>query len=68
MTRHLLLIGALALFTLAPQDAGKKAMPEIGKPAPTLRLNDHNGQIVSRGGAHDSWTVLAFFPKAATPG
>ena len=42
------------------------AAPEIGKPAPTFRLNDHTGKAVEIGPG--SWTVLAFYPKAMTPG
>jgi peroxiredoxin len=42
--------------------------PEVGKPAPSVRLNDHHGNIVELGGKRPNWTVLAFFPKAATPG
>jgi peroxiredoxin len=42
--------------------------PEIGKPAPALRLNDQTGNIVELAGKRAGWTVLAFFPKAATPG
>ena len=43
-------------------------MPRISAPAPSLRLNDHQGRIVALGGERENWTVLAFFPKAATPG
>jgi hypothetical protein len=50
-----------------PAPAQKR--PEVGKPAPTLRLNDHRGELVELGGKKSAnWTVLAFFPKAATPG
>jgi hypothetical protein len=43
--------------------------PEIGKPAPAARLNDHTGvaRRVGPGGPKE-WTVLAFYPKAMTPG
>jgi hypothetical protein len=60
----------LALFLAVPQESSKQAMkkPEIGKPAPAVRLNDHHGNIVELGGKRANWTVLAFFPKAATPG
>jgi hypothetical protein len=58
-------LGAGALFV--PQ-AGAPKKPEVGKPAPSLRLNDHHGNIVELGGKRKNWTVLAFFPKAATPG
>jgi hypothetical protein len=60
----------LALFIAVSQESSKQAMkkPEIGKPAPAVRLNDHHGNIVELGGKRANWTVLAFFPKAATPG
>ena len=50
------------------QDAEAPTRPEIGKPAPAFRLNDHTGQAASVGGAADTWTVVAFYPKALTPG
>ena len=61
---------ALAVLTMGVQDPSKQAMkkPETGKPAPAVRLNDHHGNIVELGGKRATWTVLAFFPKAATPG
>ena len=65
-----LLAAALLLAPLALQDGQEKAsqIPEVGKPAPTIRLNDHTGAAVSVGGKAERWTVLAFYPKAATPG
>jgi len=67
--RFSLLLPALALLALA-QDSHPKnpEKPRIGAPAPHLRLNDHRGDIVELGVERESWTVLAFFPKAATPG
>jgi hypothetical protein len=60
----------LAILAAGIQESPKPAMkkPEVGKPAPTVRLNDHHGNIVELGGKRPNWTVLAFFPKAATPG
>ena len=62
----------LALATLVPhQDTAKKpTLPEVGKPAPAFRLNSHTGQAVTVDPKEEgeTWTVLAFFPKAATPG
>ena len=67
----LLLLPLLALLgaglRLGPQ-AGAPKKPEVGKPAPAVRLNDHHGNIVELGGKRANWSVLAFFPKAATPG
>ena len=59
---------ALALFALVVQDGKKPALLEVGKEAPAFRLNDHTGKVVALGGKRENWTVVAFFPKAATPG
>ena len=67
--KTLLIAPLLALAALGLQDSpAESKKPEVGKPAPTLRLNDHTGQIVEVGGKRENWTVVAFFPKAATPG
>jgi hypothetical protein len=65
----------LVLFTCLlagfVQDGGRPApptLPEVGKPAPAIRLNDHTGKVARIGGEAAHWSVLAFFPKAATPG
>jgi len=64
----LLLVAPLAL--VLPQDEGGKAPPavEVGKPAPTFSLNDHTGTKVSLGGEAETWSVIACYPKAMTPG
>ena len=62
------LVVTLALSAHSARGDGV-AEPEIGKPAPAFRLNDHTGKGVDVGGtATTSWTVLAFYPKAMTPG
>jgi hypothetical protein len=68
--KSLLLATTMALLTWGLQGAPAQApkRPEVGKPAPALRLNDHKGEIVELGGKRANWSVLAFFPKAATPG
>ena len=83
--RSLLLLGlaaGLALFAargFGAEPAAPKASPVLtqdqagprpGQPAPTFRLNDHNGNATSVGGPREDgrWTVLAFYPKALTPG
>lgn len=69
--KTLLLLSVLALLTASFQDDPRPApqKPEVGKPAPALRLNDQRGELVELGGKKGAnWTVLAFFPKAATPG
>jgi len=62
----LLLAGGLFL---PGQEKAQPTGPEVGKPAPTFRVNGHDGKAVSVGKNEDGlWTVLAFYPKAATPG
>lgn len=64
-----LLALAVLLSPLALQDPeDAPALPEVGKPAPAFRLNDQDGTAVAVGGAAERWRVLAFYPKAATPG
>lgn len=46
----------------------ESARPKVGEPAPAFRLNDHTGQATAVGGAAQGWTVVAFYPKALTPG
>lgn len=61
---------ALTLASAAPAGEGDEpAKVEVGAPAPTFRLNDHEGSAVALGGGKDhGWFVLAFYPKAMTPG
>ena len=65
-----LVVLAAVLAPLVVQDEPKKDPDrvEVGKPAPAFRLNDHTGTAVQIGGEGEHWTVLSFFPKAATPG
>lgn len=51
-----------------PQPTPAPATAGVGAPAPAFRLNDHGGKAVAVGGPAAKWTVLAFYPKAATPG
>jgi cytochrome oxidase Cu insertion factor (SCO1/SenC/PrrC family) len=63
----LLLAAALAALAWADE----KPTPElaVGETAPAFRLNDQEGRAVSLEDARrDAWVVLAFFPKADTPG
>ena len=63
------LAAGAALILSSPQQAKAPTRPEEGKPAPTFTLNDHEGKKVSVGPNDDAlWTVLAFYPMAATPG
>jgi len=64
----LLTLAASLALALAQEKPSEPAPIEVGQAAPTFRLNDHEGRIVEVGGKSDVWTVLAFFPKAMTPG
>lgn len=61
---------AAAIAALGYQDSpAPKPVPLVkGADAPVFHLNDHSGNAVTVGGKQESWTVLAFFPKALTPG
>jgi len=61
------LLGAVAWVAQDAQPE-KAGLPKVGDVAPTFRLNDHDGDGVSVGGPADWWTVLAWYPKARTPG
>jgi hypothetical protein len=64
----LILAGAVVLVgPVVPQQA-KQPTAAVDQAAPAFRVNDHLGKAVSVGGESESWTVVAFFPKAATPG
>ena len=56
-----------AVLLSGPQD--EKA-PDVGGQAPAVRLNDHDGKAARIGGPRKdgTWSILAFFPKASTPG
>ena len=66
------LAAAAALLLAQGLQESAPARPEVGDPAPAFRLNDHTGRAVRiappKQGEEGRWTVLAFFPKAATPG
>ena len=68
MRRLLIPVALVAALLPGLQESKPDAGPKVGKPAPTARLNDHNGEVVAIGGAQEHWSILAFFPKAATPG
>lgn len=62
---------AASLTRQDPQDKPKpqaEPVPAVGAAAPAFRLNDHTGRAVAVGGRADDWTVVAFYPKAATSG
>ena len=68
MKTRLIILGCVAALSLMFQSKTAPGSPEIGKPAPSFRLNDHTGSLVEVGGANERWTVVAFYPKALTPG
>ena len=61
------LIG-LVLFSFQGQTAKQPAPLELNNPAPSFRLNDHTDKSIAVGVKQKHWTVLAFYPKALTPG
>ena len=62
-----LVLGALALVAWAEDE--QTSVPSVGTKAPGWRLNDHTGTARTLAEMRkESWVVLAFFPKAATPG
>ncbi|MEZ6016680.1 MAG: hypothetical protein R3F49_16300 [Planctomycetota bacterium] len=64
------LLLALVPCAFVAQDTPQVKAPGavVGAAAQPFRLNDHNGKIAAVGGAAERWSILAFFPKAATPG
>jgi peroxiredoxin Q/BCP len=64
------LLAVVAALTQNP--AAAPALPEVGKPVPAFRLNDHTGKVVEIApdpkATEGNWTVLAFYPKAFTSG
>jgi cytochrome oxidase Cu insertion factor (SCO1/SenC/PrrC family) len=54
----------------APQPAAPPStMPAAGSRAPAFRLNDQDGKAVRLADLHaGGWAVVAFYPRAATPG
>ena len=66
---HKTLLGAaLAATLLVARPSDHHEGPKIDEAAPAFRLNDHEGRATAIGGKSEEWTVLAFFPKAMTPG
>ncbi|MDJ0975694.1 MAG: hypothetical protein QNJ98_14630 [Planctomycetota bacterium] len=59
-------LGAPLVATGEPEEGLK-----VGAPAPTFRLNDQEGKVVdplATARKAERWLILAFFPKALTPG
>jgi peroxiredoxin Q/BCP len=66
--KTMMLAACLAAPWLVLQTPSTPAGPEVGKPAPSFRLNDQEGVAQAIGGKGERWTVLAFYPKAMTGG
>jgi len=64
--RLLLLIGLCAAAVAADDPAAQA--PQLGRPAPTLRLQDQNGTWHTLDQYRGNWVVLYFYPKDFTPG
>lgn len=59
----------LAAACLLGGAMAQEKSPEVGKPAPAFRLNDHEGNAKTLDDLRGKgWLVLAFFPKAMTGG
>ena len=62
-------LGLVAALFLAQETSQRpSASPKVGAPAPVFRLNDQAGVAQTIGGESETWTVVAFYPKAMTPG
>ena len=55
------LVALAAAAVLGMQDAKNRPVPpDVGDPAPSIRLNDESGKVVSLGGKEaDGWMVRA---------
>jgi len=71
------LFAAVALFCLAAlavvglaraAEVAPAAGPEVGQPAPAIRLQDQHGNWVTLDQQKGKWVVLYFYPKDNTPG
>ena len=62
----------LVAFLSGPLQQGQQQrgpkVPQVGDRLPAFRLNDHEGNAVKIGGKSKGWTIVAFYPKALTPG
>ncbi len=64
-------VATFAATSFPTTEAGAAAAPlRVGDVAPPLTLNDQQGQGLSLKDlrSKETWTVLAFYPRAGTPG
>ena len=67
--KFLLIAACMLVMVGLAATAGEDDRPKVGDPAPSFRLNDHEGRALSLAKvSKDAWVVLAFYPKADTPG
>ena len=68
--RMALFAASLLLGTVTIQDPASRPNDKIavGVTAPEFTLNDHEGKGTAVGGRSAEWQIIAFYPKAATPG
>jgi peroxiredoxin Q/BCP len=63
------LVALLAAGLAFAEDTDDDGRLAVGDRAPDFRLNDDRGRAVRLADANEaSWVVLAFYPKASTPG
>lgn len=63
------LLGFAGLRSHAEEPEATPKIARVGAPAPAFRLNDQAGKAVALfDKAPGVWTVLAFYPRAMTPG
>ncbi|MBU6429881.1 MAG: redoxin domain-containing protein [Cyanobacteria bacterium REEB65] len=63
-----LTFASIAVLTSCAALAAPSSDALIGKPAPGFELPGDDGQLVNLADLHGKRVVLAFFPKAFTPG
>jgi len=62
-------VAALVVGTAVADDDSPKKKPTEGSKAPEFRLNDQDGKATRLSELGEgSWVILAFYPKADTPG
>lgn len=67
--RHIALgVLLFALMAVAVAADAPAAGPEVGQPAPAIRLQDQHGKWVTLDQQKGKWVVLYFYPKDNTPG
>ena len=64
-----LFLGLLAALSVVGVRQEQGSPLTAGTDAPSIRLNDQDGRAVAVFPPPEgTWTILAFYPKAATPG